>query len=349
VGLNPDCRDTTVQPPKVITSIPDGGLSIRGAATADLFNCVWSMERFLVRSRFLRSLTIFALLFLFTALASRATSAEAPTPTPQQKSTTLRAPVGSFQLFIPMVQGGTASQTAPKKGAGLTYQDCASATEVNAVWEYGWAPSPPDCAGIENIPMIWGAGDVSATLGGNSQWIMGFNEPDSASQANLSPAQAATLWYQIEQTYPNRKLLAPAPSGADANWLVDFRNAYIAAYGTPPRLDGLAVHCYAWYASQCIPFTQQFESWASSWGVPEVWVTEFSFATTSPSSPSQSLQEAQQFISWLEGQPQVTHLAWFASKIQGTEWWLPPGFDTPLANWSTGQLTSFGTMYLPYR
>jgi hypothetical protein len=298
--------------------------------------------------RFLsKRLAIFSLLFIFTALTSQATVADSPTPTPVPKPK--RAPTSQFYLFLPLAQGGTSVQTTPKKGAALTYQDCSSAIAVNASWEYGWSPKPPNCAGIENIPMIWGAGDVNATLGGNSQWVMGFNEPDSGSQANLTPAQAASLWYQIEQMYPDRKLLAPAPSGANANWLVDFRNAYISAYGTPPRLDGLAVHCYAWYASQCIPFVQQFESWASSWGVAEVWVTEFSFATTSPSSPSLSVQQAQTFISWMEGQPQVTRFAWFASKIQGTESWLPPSFDTPLVDWNTGQLTSYGNMYLPYR
>jgi hypothetical protein len=250
-----------------------------------------------------------------------------------------------------MVQGGASAQTPQptyKKGAALTYQDCASAAAVSAVWEYAWTSSPPNCVGIENIPMIWGASDVTATLGGNSQWIMGFNEPDSASQSNLSPAYAASLWRQIEQKYPNRKLLAPAPSGAGANWIVDFRNAYISAYGTAPRLDGLAMHCYAWYASQCIPLAQQFESWATSWGVPEIWVTEFSFSPTSPSSPSQSLQEAQTFIGWLESQSQVTRFAWFASKIQGSEWWIPPGFNTPLVDWNSGQLATYGNMYLPF-
>ena len=298
-----------------------------------------------MRFLFLKLLTGFFLIFVFTALASRATSADSPTPTPESRSPK-RAPVSQFYLFVPLVQGYHA---APKKGAALTYQDCSSATAVKATWEYSWSPSPPNCVGIENIPMIYGASDMNATLGGNSQWVMGFNEPDSTSQANLTPAQAASLWYQIEKKYPDRKLLAPAPSGADANWVVDFRNAYISAYGIPPRLDGLAAHCYAWYASQCIPFVQQFESWASSWGVAEVWVTEFSFATTSPSSPSQSVQQAQTFISWMEGQPQVTRFAWFASKIQGTESWLPPSFDTPLVDWVTGQLTSFGNMYLPYR
>jgi hypothetical protein len=195
--------------------------------------------------------------------------------------------------------------------------------------------------------MMWWAPDVNATLTGNSDWIMGFNEPDSASQANVSPTDAAPLWRQIEQKYPTRKLLAPAPSGSNPNWLVSFRNAYISDYGTPPRLDGLAVHCYAWYASQCIPFTQQFESWANSWGVPEVWVTEFSFSPTSPSSPSGAIQQAQTFINWMEGESKVTRYAWFASKIQGTEGWASRYFITPIVDWNTGALTTYGNMYLP--
>jgi hypothetical protein len=263
-----------------------------------------------------------------------------------------RAPSqGQSYLFIPFVRGGTASQPvqpAGKKGIGMPYDDCSSAAKVGSVWQYDWSSNPPQCAGVESIPMIWGAGDVNATLGGNSQWMMGFNEPDSGDQANISAANAATLWRQIEQEYPNRKLLAPAPSGADPHWLVDFRNAYISAYGAAPRLDALAVHCYAWYASQCIPFTQQFETWANSWGVPEVWVTEFSLSPTSPSSPNQSLQEARTYINWMEGEPRITHMAWFASKIQGTEAWSSPYFITPLVDWNSGSLTVFGSMYLPF-
>ena len=232
-----------------------------------------------MRSRSLKYLSG-VLVLLCVTVASQSASAQSPVSTPVPRTVPPRAPASQFFVFIPMVQGGASAQTPQptyKKGAALTYQDCASAAAVSAVWEYAWTSSPPNCVGIENIPMIWGASDVTATLGGNSQWIMGFNEPDSASQSNLSPAYAASLWRQIEQKYPNRKLLAPAPSGAGANWIVDFRNAYISAYGTAPRLDGLAMHCYAWYASQCIPLAQQFESWATSWGVPEIWVTEFSF------------------------------------------------------------------------
>ncbi len=294
--------------------------------------------------------TAFALLIQFgnsTVLAQSPTQAKKAVVV----APTRRAPSqGSYFLFLPMLQASTGAPpvpSTPKKGAALTYQDCSSATSVAAVWEYGWAASPPNCASIENVPMIWGANDVNAILGGNSDWIMGFNEPDS--QSNISPANAALLWRQIEQKYPSRKLLAPAPSGANPTWVVDFYNAYVATYGAAPRLDALAVHCYAWSASACITHTQRFETWANTWGVPEVWVTEFSISPAAPNSPNQSLQEAQSYINWMESDPMVTHFAWFASKIQGNEWWLPSSFNTPLVDWNSGQLTSFGSMYLPFR
>ncbi len=294
-------------------------------------------------------LGVAVLVIFLMPLAGSVTRAQSPTPTSQPKATA--APGGPktiYQVFLPVVQVNVTSPAPVKKGVPLTYNDCPSVLAMNASWEYAWSPNPPNCAGVENIPMISGSHEINYTLGGNSQWIMGFNEPDSASQANMTPSQAASAWRQIEEKYPTRKLLAPGPSGANPSWMVDFRNTYIATYGTAPRLDGLDVHCYAWYAWQCTNHTQQFLTWANSWGVPEVWVTEFSFSPTAPSSPTQSLREAQTFITWMENDSKITRFAWFASKIQGTEWWLPTTFNTPLIHWTTGQPTSFGNMYLPF-
>ncbi len=296
---------------------------------------------------------IFVIAVVASVILFRNSSVLAQGPTPTKKApapaVTPRAPAGGqFSVFLPFVKAN-APKIAPKKGIALTYGDCPSATAVGAIWEHGWSPNPAACTGIENIPMIWGATDVNATLGGNSQWILGFNEPDSSSQSNLTPSQAASLWRQIEQKYPSRKLVSPAPSSANPNWLVSFHDAYVAAYGTPPRLDALAVHCYVWPVSACITQTQMFETWATSWGTPEVWVTEFSFQTSAPRSQAQAIQDGQTYINWMESNdPMVTRFAWFASKIQGTEWWAIPDFYTPLVDWNTGQLTAFGTMYLPF-
>jgi putative glycosyl hydrolase len=273
----------------------------------------------------------------------------APTPGTQKTSPSNGSPL--YKVFLPMIasSGSTSAPLASKKGVPLTYEDCSTVTDVKGSWQYGWSPTPANCPGIENVPMIEDSSAMNATIGGNSQWLMGFNEPDLADQANLTLAQAAKLWRKIEQEHPNLKLLAPAPSGGNGVWINNFRNTYIATYGTPPRLDGLAVHCYAWYASDCINQTKQFESWASSWGIKEIWVTEFSFSPAAPSSQTQSLQEAQTYINWLTNESLVTRYAWFASRVQGTEKWLSPYFVTPLAQWTDGQLTSYGSSYASFR
>jgi len=306
---------------------------------------------------------IFALLALGALLGMltlfqppTASQADSPTPTPRLNPARVSAsqPSTQYRVFLPLV---LASLPPLKKGVPLTYTDCANVTSMNAFWEFAWSPTPPNCAGVENVPMIWGAGDINKTLSGNSQWVMGFNEPDSGSQANLTPQQGADYWHQIEQQYPTRKLLSPASATEDtSHWLVNFRNAYIATYHVPPRLDGLAVHCFKWWASQCIDSTQQYINWANSWGTSEVWVTEFSFAMDpscgAGASQSQALQMQQTYINWMTSQPKVTRYGWFASKIQGNEWWIQgvlQCFLTPLVDISSGQPTSFGNAYLPYR
>ncbi len=290
-----------------------------------------------------------ALLLLMSLLSFASSAPLAGSATPTKLPGTPAAPrtQSPSQLLFPFVP--SINSLPAKKGVALTYSNCAGVDQLYVVWQYGWGPTPANCPGLENIPMIYNAADVDATLGGNSQWVMGFNEPDFSNEGNLTPSQAAPVWRQIELKYPSRKLVAPAPSQLAPDWIADFRSAYIADYGTPPRLDALAVHCYAWQASVCIQFVQTYyEARAFSWGVPEVWVTEFSFAMTAPNTPSQSVQEAQTFIRWLEGESLITRFAWFASRIQGTEAWLPTDVDTPLIDWASGNLALYGNMYRPF-
>jgi hypothetical protein len=255
-------------------------------------------------------------------------------------------PAGEFLIFFPVVlsPGGPTI----RKGVGLTYENCADALAVGATWQYRWVPLVINCPGLENVPMIWGASDVAKTVTGNSQWIMGFNEPDLATQANISPAKAATLWRTIEGKYPGRSLLAPAPSAAHPDWLVQFRNAYIGLYKTAPRLDGLAVHCYRWTAEDCISLTQWYLARAKEWGISEVWVSEFAFLPCGNRSIAQAEAEMEQYIQWMKGNPKITRYAWFASRIRGDEWWAfqPRECNTPLLDFDRGSLTAFGNGYL---
>lgn len=287
-----------------------------------------------------------ALLLLLLLNPIPATLAAIPTPTPKAKSAS--APREQSFVFLPLIYGSPPVPAFnPKKGVALTYDFCEDVATMGATWTYDWTTTPPVCPDRERIPMIETASDWDKTLGGNSNWIMGFNEPDLR---GFSPSDAAIYWRLIEQKYPTRKLLSPAPSGSMSGlaWLVNFRNAYISFYATSPRLDGLGAHCYKWYSFQCVELIQSFIDQANAWGVPEVWVTEFSFSPTDPSSPSGALQEQQTFINWMVNDPKIKRHAWFASRINGNEPWSLPTHVTPLID-SSGQPTSFGTVYQQYQ
>lgn len=352
----------TAKLPKVeIAEPPEQGLSVPlTRRKTDLFDSRRPIELAGEAQLQFHSLTKIAAIAIISALlVSYGTSvvlAQPSAPLKQTLSSSIPPRLPSqnqYSLFMPMAQRSsmTAPSAAPvaKKGIGLPYHDCDSVSKVGASWQYGWTPQPDNCAGVENVPMVYGLSDMTDPIGGNSQWLMGFNEPDSPSQSNLAPSQAATLWRQIEQSNPNRKLVSPAPTATNVTWIIAFRNAYISMYGAPPRFDALAIHCYAWSASECISYAQQYEAWAKSWGVPEVWVTEFSISPVAPNNPTRAIQEGQKFMNWMASDPMITHFAWFVSKMQGTEAWAPASFDTPTLDWSSGSLTSYGQMYLPYR
>jgi hypothetical protein len=263
---------------------------------------------------------------------------------------------------LPLVLKGGAPALVYKKGVPLEYSaNCSVVTLMGASWQYSWSPLPQNCPGVENVPMISVPGEISTTLGGNSQWIMGFNEPDEGWQpASMTPAQGAFWWRLIEQKYPNKKLLSPGTGSEDyTHWLRDFRQAYIDQYHVAPRMDGLAAHCLKWWASQSInDCVTKYISWTVEWGASEVWVSEFAFANLDISSPpcpvgwppvSDQLAAAEErtFLDWMTTQPTVTRYAWFTARIPPGEQ-IPRCFHTPLVDYNTGQPTIFGTTYITY-
>lgn len=116
-------------------------------------------------------------------------------------------------------------------------------------WAYDWSwRSPPVARGIEWVPMVWGAGSVTsdsiASLTadrrvGRARALLGFNEPDSRSQANMSPGEAAALWPRLEAT--GLRLGSPAPAVPGDGWLERFMSL---ARARRLRVDFIALHFY---------------------------------------------------------------------------------------------------------
>jgi len=237
--------------------------------------------------------------------------------------------VGQYNVYLPSV-----GVPAPQKGVGMPwwYRDCADAQAVGATWQYDWSVDPLTCEGIESVPMFY-----NSTTGNPkpSRWLLTFNEPDLTGQANLSPQAAAKMYYELTQRYPDRFLVAPAPSDLNPQWLTEWYNEYVNLYGTPPRMDALAVHCYLGTASRCAELTNWYLSLADKWQVGEVWITEFAFCGVTATA------EMSQYIDWLQQQNKISRYSWFATHYNDGEAWQWQ-CNTSLLN---NGLTTLGIVY----
>ncbi|HET9102611.1 MAG TPA: glycosyl hydrolase [Solirubrobacteraceae bacterium] len=120
---------------------------------------------------------------------------------------------------------------------------------IGAGWAYDWSATPPPGGrGPQWVPMLWGAGSLTpgalrtlraARRTGRTHALLGFNEPDSASQSDLSPQRAAALWPALERT--GLRLGSPAPAVPTDGWLARFM---AIAARRHLRVDFIALHYY---------------------------------------------------------------------------------------------------------
>jgi hypothetical protein len=149
---------------------------------------------------------------------------------------------------------------------------------------------------MEFVPMFWGATSIPLQPFDQATHeefvaasnLLTFNEPERIDQANMTPAQAAALWPQIEaiaSTY-DLKIVGPCMTKDAYTWYNDFLAAC-----TNCRIDYTCIHTYYqpmpctgpdW---ECIGTTDPSKSetffleytldkWYNNYGKP-IWVTEY--------------------------------------------------------------------------
>lgn len=117
-------------------------------------------------------------------------------------------------------------------------------------WELGVVTQMP--AKNVYIPTYWGATKTSYWQAVTSTWgndtippaIAGFNEPDVTTQANMTPADAAQLYYDaIYVPYGSKgaNMISPAVAYDVYRWLPQFMANYTALGG---RIDAMGYHIY---------------------------------------------------------------------------------------------------------
>jgi RNA polymerase sigma factor (sigma-70 family) len=268
--------------------------------------------------------------------------APAPSTSPALSASTASATSPAASTSPAPSTSSVAAATSQRKGVsawnftGVT----AALAESGASWYYNWAPTPNGItapANVSFVPMIWGASEVtSATLDQVSKEgniLLGFNEPDNSGQANMTVAQALSLWPQLMAT--GMTLGSPAVASGAATpggWLDQFMTG---AKARGYRVNFITVH---WYGGdfQTAAAVQQLESYLQAiWARYQlpIWVTEFAltdFSGSSPVYPTEAQQAA--FLSsataMLDTLPYVERYAWFslpASSGSGTTGLFNPG------------------------
>ena len=192
-------------------------------------------------------------------------------------------------------------------------------------WSYNWAATGPS-SGPEFVPMLWGTkmfgewpGAIEQSLASGAKNILGFNEPDLAAQANMSPQEAADAWKIHMNPYAGRaKLGSPGvtsdQSGGEKGlgWL----RSFFDACGGQCTVDFLAIH---WYgpASNVENFknhVREAVELARSQGINDVWVTEFR------GEGEGELKFVAEVLPWLDNEPGVARYAYFmVDEIANTE------------------------------
>lgn len=187
-------------------------------------------------------------------------------------------------------------------------------------WYYNWAASHslPALDGIDFAPMAW-SGINAETLRNyckahpEVKYLLGFNEPNFTNQADLTPAQAAEKWPELQALAKELglKLVAPAlnySTGTYANpskWMDEF----VALVGED-AFDYTAIHCYGGLGVIKTLSTEFYEKYKKP-----VWLTEFCFwpggAGNVYVSPEAQISSMIESVQYLEQSEHIYRYAWF--------------------------------------
>lgn len=257
--------------------------------------------------------------------SSKAPEYPAYTPSASAPVVTSTAPAYSSAVPSSVVAPSSApasSSAAPKpSGAptysgskrGLAYNDgeLCSTFGKSFGFAYNWGQTESKDVGAPFVPMMhkpqdstaeaWLA-NVDTAVKGGSKAVMGFNEPDIAAQANMTPEAACAAWKEymnpIASAHPDVTILGPSVSNSGSanqglQWLDTFHKVCPDAI-----VHASNIHFYDIYEEATIDrFKAHVEKAAANYGKP-VWVTEFGLnpGSATEDQAAQFLKEAMSFM-----------------------------------------------------
>jgi hypothetical protein len=240
---------------------------------------------------------------------------------------------------------GIAANAAPSAAFAPT------ASSPGITWWYNWSnQGSSGTTGIEYVPMIWGSASLNAAIPAGSHYLLGFNEPNFKSQADLTSQQAATDWPTLETTANGIPLVSPGVnycgSSTDSSQCTDpavtdpytyLKDFFGDCSGC--EVDYVAAH---WYNCDLPSLQAYLEGNLDAGGGLQgfvqfkkpIWLTEFSCDGSHSVADQKAYMQAA--IPYLENNPNVFRYSWFSAT---------PIPNAELMN-SDGSLTDLGTTYV---
>jgi hypothetical protein len=227
-------------------------------------------------------------------------------------------------------------------------------TGPGIAWWYNWAsqPAPGGAPGIEFVPMVWGGGSLAQTAPAGSKTLLGFNEPNFKSQADMTSAQAAADWPAVEAIAAPGHLAIASPgvnycgSATDSSQCTEPAVTDPYAYLTEffgacsgCKVDYVAVHAYECDAASLRNYIEGSSDAGATppgfvkFGRP-IWVTELACDATHSVADQKVFMLAA--VPYLESNPDVVRYAWFNADP----------IPTARLTDADGGLTELGSTYL---
>ena len=257
-----------------------------------------------------------------TVLASACTPRPVPPSTPQTV-------LGGRELHLPLVM--SAPYRWQRTGYGRPWQSIGKDPELHdrGMWSYTWGMG--NCT--RDIPMIYSdqqlpTPDDIARCAAASPVLLAFNEPEYASQANMTPEVAAKTLRHLESVWPGEMYCCGNLISSSA-WIDRMLTAYKAAYNEMPRLAGVHVHVYVggglpnldapddgkWLQRSQASFKSYLDV-MRKWSIPErVIVSEC--CLLGKYSDGVYLKVQDQYMNWLRSEPSIKSVAWFSARYAG--------------------------------
>jgi hypothetical protein len=198
--------------------------------------------------------------------------------------------------------------------------------------------------------MIWGYGGIdqekvdeliSLKEEGRIRYLLGFNEPDGAEQANMTVDQAVEKWSLLESV--GVPLGSPACVNPTGTWMKDFMQR---ATNQGLSVDFVTVHWYGGPNAQSL--ITKLEEIYNLYGKP-IWITEFAPADWNAVSTQDNDHTPQEVMTFMQAVlPQLEDLgyldryAWFSFNQDS-----PQGTSSALFDLD-GNLTPLGEFYANY-